>query len=456
MDGIKSGVMGKIALLIGFCYNYVGCIIDDKRSLPGIIIDLYQTYKYVKKIGINNIKIISDIYHNEEVSKLMKPMIGGIVGEDILDFIDIIQTNGYYDAYVDRKTLIYTIRNFITNGDKLFIYYTGHFKNNKFILPSGSNNITPIDIDTSDPILESDLFRQILIDESSPNAQIFTIFDCCDGNDLNLPFELIDIGSVIQESSISQNMTSDLSKKNYSNVNANNLSGIINNSSKKISNSSDKISDNSGKMLNNLTNHPNNYANTSNKTPNKAANNSPNITARSPKIKPREYSSSGQTMMGDLMSVTPIDVNVLQNPSLQKYDTSKLTNGHKSPTKCLYATKFNRDLKFSSQIFICISSTSCAQESYATINGSVFTGSIIRNMNKGISLLSNLKKIIDSECKLKFNQSVSIHSNRTSELSLWPWLLGAHKLDIKIDTSSNIITITLPDEVPNVTDTSKH
>ena len=77
--------MMREAILIGFEYT-------NEKKLPGIIVDLYQAYCFLKKNNWkdNEIKILTDIKKDAETQILKSAILEKTVNSDILSFIEDI------------------------------------------------------------------------------------------------------------------------------------------------------------------------------------------------------------------------------------------------------------------------------------------------------------------------------------------------------------------------------
>jgi len=155
------------AILIGFQYKH-------KQKLPGISVDLYLVYSFLKKLGWTDTEIIvfTDIKKDEQTEILKAALLEKIVDSKILSFIEDLKERNQYIEF--KSTNHYN--NFNTlfkSSDKTFIYYSGHSKNGNLILPNNS-------------LISLDFFR-----ESLTSKEIFLIMDCCGGG-IKLPFVLKD------------------------------------------------------------------------------------------------------------------------------------------------------------------------------------------------------------------------------------------------------------------------
>lgn len=202
----------RIAILIVFSY------IDSEESdirwrLPGIEIDLYQYYHFVKKMNPDKILLITDITKNFIVSSVTTTISKGIVDANILSLIDEIKRDGNYWNYTYKNEMILKIQNVAKDAHELFIYYTGHGHKNNFVLPNIMRNFTyydeNIDKQNSDLYNANDFMNDILssfngnntiigINEMNENKnnkdkkKIFMILDCCQISSMGLPFKLSD------------------------------------------------------------------------------------------------------------------------------------------------------------------------------------------------------------------------------------------------------------------------
>lgn len=151
------------AVLIGFEYkNY--------KKLPGILVDLYQVYSFLKKIGWldTQIQVFTDIETDEATHVLKTAILEKTVDSNILSFIeDIKKKNQHilFTEYNHNNNFISTLCKFKHN---LFLYFSGHSKKEYFVLPN--ENLVSI--------------KNII-----KCKQLLVILDCCEGG-LNLPFVL--------------------------------------------------------------------------------------------------------------------------------------------------------------------------------------------------------------------------------------------------------------------------
>lgn len=189
----------RIALLIVFSYED-SQVSDIRWKLPGVEIDLFQSYLFVKNMNADIILVITDISNNFHVSPLTSTIAKGIVNVEILNTIDKIKKDGNYWYYTHKKAMIRKITQFIQNATELFIYYTGHGVNNKFVLPKIYKEFTYQDEVLNDDLYSADKFMQnILSNIKTPVAQIFMILDCCQLSTMKLSYRMDSNGYISNE-----------------------------------------------------------------------------------------------------------------------------------------------------------------------------------------------------------------------------------------------------------------
>jgi len=158
------------AILIGFEYS---C----EKKLPGIIIDLYLAYKFLKNNGFDDehISIMTDIKLDLKTDMLRTAILDETVNSDILSFIKDTKDKNIYTQYSSLgyyNNFESTIR---IQSEYSLVYYTGHSENGNIILPDYS-------------LYSLDNFRDIY----KNTKQCLVILDCCESNGLKLPYLLKD------------------------------------------------------------------------------------------------------------------------------------------------------------------------------------------------------------------------------------------------------------------------
>lgn len=121
--------MKRKAILIGFEYTY--------EKLPGISIDLYYVYTFLKNKGWKDDEIIifTDIDKDYETQILKTAILERIVNSDILSFIEDCKERKQYIRFTHYHNFFSMLDIFV---DNVFIYFTGHCKNGNIILPNSS------------------------------------------------------------------------------------------------------------------------------------------------------------------------------------------------------------------------------------------------------------------------------------------------------------------------------
>lgn len=93
----------------------------------------------------------------------------------ISDFIPEISVEFY--PFVDLKDLIFLLENFLEMSREILFYYSGHASDNNLHLPDNT-------------LLSSKVLTQVFKQRLDSQARVLTIFDCCYGVVLDLPFTL--------------------------------------------------------------------------------------------------------------------------------------------------------------------------------------------------------------------------------------------------------------------------
>lgn len=219
----------KVAVLIGFSYGEDSDIpIDDpeRTPLPGIVVDLYQAYVASMMMDVEKIIIITDIIRDQQTSVLLNAMLHSTVDVDILTFIETIKHDQTYHHFSGKEDFMRCISDTITEADEIFIYYTGHVSHGYLLFPVEEPEVTfvrspepPHDLKTTElneikhvnapddspginlhrfsssrgnSRLSLIDFRTLILTSADRNAQVFMVMDCCNGNGLGLPFQMLD------------------------------------------------------------------------------------------------------------------------------------------------------------------------------------------------------------------------------------------------------------------------
>ena len=153
------------AVLIGFEYK-------KDKVLPGIIVDLYQVYFFLKRIGWSDSEIIvfTDIKKDYQTEVLKAAILEQTVDSHILSFIQDTKDRGQYKEFQSHSHYN-NFSSLFTESDYTFVYYSGHAKDQNLILPNNS-------------CISFDHFKSYL-----SISETFLIMDCCEGG-IQLPFLL--------------------------------------------------------------------------------------------------------------------------------------------------------------------------------------------------------------------------------------------------------------------------
>ena len=191
----------KIAILIGFFYiffNYDNNYDSERKYLPGIIIDLYQCYKLINKAKYDKIIVITDIEENINPSELFKiPSIK--IEPKLLHFISDLKKRNQLHVYHCKQIFIDLLLNSFKEYNRVFLYYTGHYRSNYFVLPydqyDHTKQITYINGNIPISVQYQKQNSKLLIDDfikilkiGPKYSEIVLILDTCNGVDLGLPF----------------------------------------------------------------------------------------------------------------------------------------------------------------------------------------------------------------------------------------------------------------------------
>lgn len=181
--------MSKVALLFGFMYKHN----INYNKLPGTVIDLYNTYHFLKNNGYNSIMVVTDIVKDINRNKLKQYIFDGKVNSDIISFIEFLKKERDLYIFKSIEELLRDIPKFIHNAKFLYLYYSGHAKKNTLCFPNQALFCTLYgdDVPINNILFTKDLMK-LIIDSVSINCQILFIFDCCNGSNFNLPFYLND------------------------------------------------------------------------------------------------------------------------------------------------------------------------------------------------------------------------------------------------------------------------
>lgn len=156
-------------VIIGFDYDCSkGKCVPEK--LPGTCVDIFRARNFFRNTSkVNDLVILTDIKTSPSVTKLIDPIIDGIVDDKIVDFFPTLLESKDYNYVFCIDDLITSLKNtllsFAAQHGGLVVYYTGHAEDSKIVLPSG---------ELYDIVFLEDIIRGYL-----PEIELLIILDCC-------------------------------------------------------------------------------------------------------------------------------------------------------------------------------------------------------------------------------------------------------------------------------------
>lgn len=181
------------AVIIGFSYdNNLYGRSTDRTFLPGILIDIYRSYKYVESVTSNkNITVITDLVMDPNITDLKESIVKSIVDLEIINTIRDLDVKGYLHSFSSKADLLIKVKSVCKNCRKIFIYYTGHALNGNILLPLSNLEVCYKYNRIVDSSISFSVLRDIICSNSKKNAEIFSILDCCNSNGFDLPYKII-------------------------------------------------------------------------------------------------------------------------------------------------------------------------------------------------------------------------------------------------------------------------
>ena len=180
----------KTAIIFGFRYMNLSYQYDHQRTpLPGIVIDIYMIYTFLKKNDYEHVYVITDIKEDVKPDELIGVVTRGQVNSNIFSFIENLIKSKEICFYQNLSQMTNFIHQHLNNVDKLFFYYTGHATQNYLMLPIMSN-FCSIDEDDDDEKIRTSEFIKMLLQEVNSSCQVLMLFDCCYASNFGLPFNM--------------------------------------------------------------------------------------------------------------------------------------------------------------------------------------------------------------------------------------------------------------------------
>jgi hypothetical protein len=178
METMREEIVG---LIVGFGYS-------GENVLPGALNDVQQIYSWMISIGCQDIYVISDFHFLENLDLRQQK------------FLELIKDRHYfYDG-----NFLFFIEQIVRCRKRVIFYYTGHAQNKYLLCPQKSfgkcdshwlNSTKSIsaECDKEFYAIEIDklnrIFERRLNCLRDANGELIAIFDCCNGLEMNLPFE---------------------------------------------------------------------------------------------------------------------------------------------------------------------------------------------------------------------------------------------------------------------------
>ena len=180
----------KTAVIFGFRYMGIPHQYDHERTpLPGIVIDMYMIYTFLKQNDYKNIYVITDIQEDVKPDELIGVITKGQVNSNIFGFIENLVINKQICFYQNLSQMTNFIHDNINGVNKLFFYYTGHATQNYLMLPI-MTRFCNIDEDEDLGKIKTSEFIKMLLQEVNNDCQVLMLFDCCYASNFGLPFNM--------------------------------------------------------------------------------------------------------------------------------------------------------------------------------------------------------------------------------------------------------------------------
>lgn len=165
--------METVSIIFGFQYK-------DKYEIPGIIIDIFRVYHFLRKAR-RKILVITDIEEDKSMSELAISIAEKSTDARIFSFIETLKSRGEYQFWNSVPYVQQLVETNCFEAEKIFIYYTGHAIQKEFIFPISSGEMEKVETTT---------FTRWIYNNCKDDAEILFFLDCCNTSNLDLPFLL--------------------------------------------------------------------------------------------------------------------------------------------------------------------------------------------------------------------------------------------------------------------------
>jgi len=186
----------KTAVIIAFSYNYgnsysndMAEYYNDQVPLPGIIIDLFLIYEFVKANKYKRIVVFTDIFSDINIDEIITSVTKGYVNSQIFTLIQDLKQRNEIIFYQNIDHFTRNFKQVLSKASHLFLYYTGHSKVNHLVMPSVQNYCI-MGQEPENPKIDNTEFMELILKHCPEDCQMLMLFDCCNGSNFNLPFYL--------------------------------------------------------------------------------------------------------------------------------------------------------------------------------------------------------------------------------------------------------------------------
>jgi len=186
----------KTAVIIAFSYNYGNSYSNDitehytdQVPLPGIIIDLFLIYEFVKANKYKRIVVFTDIFSDINIDEIINPVTKGYVNSQIFTLIQDLKQRNEIIFYQNIDHFNDNFKQILSKASHLFLYYTGHAKPDHLVMPN-LQNYCIMGQEPEQPKINNTDFIELILKNCPTDCQMLMLFDCCNGSNFKLPFYL--------------------------------------------------------------------------------------------------------------------------------------------------------------------------------------------------------------------------------------------------------------------------